>query len=554
MRLFGRELFASKETAAQRAEWLQTTLRSVAGEVHGRMLHDLRQTAQRNFETAETTPWTESWSTTEVHINDALMRQLPILWTRAAGLARNNEWAQSYLIALDDNVLGPNGIQLQMQLKMPQRKAGEKPVKDAETNALVESGWAHFCEGPVDVSGLTWAEVETLALLTLAKRGELLYRLLPGSGPMGFQIQMLDPTLLDVTLNRTWEGRRVRMGKEIDDAGKPLAYWLQAARAGDLPSQYVSVGKHIRVPANEIRHFYLVEEVGQLRGIPWLTVGARRLWLLRDFEESAAVASSNAAKRQGFFYTPSGEAPTGFADTIVSSVLEAAKAAGKVLSPDEIRTIQAEAEKFNTTVPGQFDTLPQGTQFQAFESAWPNVDAGAYVKEQIRGWSAARGVSYVTVGNNLEAVNYSSARVGILNEREHFKKTQNRLLGWLHRQVFEAALPYIVLHTHGLKAGRIDEYRSAATWQPRRWAGIDPVKEALAAEINLKLKLTSRRRLILERGEDPDDIAAEVAEEDALYGPIDQTNVPADQPEQQDQPQGKSHLRLAAARGMESGQ
>ncbi len=542
-------IFAPRETPAQRAEWLDGAVRNATARVHQTMIASLRE-ASRNFETAETTPYTESWSTTEVHINDALSRQLPTLWTRAAGLARNNEWAKSYLVALEDNVLGPSGIRLQMQLTLPSRAKDSNSTKDMEANALLEAGWGKFCEGEVDVSGLTWDEVEVLALNTLARRGELLFRLLPGSGPMGFQIQMLDPTLLDVTLNRTWGGRRIRMGKEIDDAGKPVAFWLQMAKSGDIPSQYITVGRHVRVPASEIRHSYIVEEVGQMRGIPWLTVGARRLWLLHDFEEAAAVASSNAAKRQGFFYTPSGEAPPGFADTVVSEVLEAAKVAGKVLTPDEIQAIQASAEKFNTIVPGQFDTLPHGTQFQNFESQWPNIDANDYVKSQIRGWSAARGVSYVTAGNDLEAVNYSSARVGILGEREHFKKTQNRLRNWLHKQVFDAALPYLVLRASGLKTSRIEEYRAAATWQPRRWAGIDPVKEAQANEINLRLKLTSRRRLILERGEDPDDIAAEVAAEDELYGDITPTPI-APQQEETSAGQNKSRPRLVASRGHE---
>ena len=62
-----------------------------------------------------------------------------------------------------------------------------------------------------------------------------------------------------------------------------------------------------------------------------------------------------------------------------------------------------------------------------------------------------------------------------------------------------------------VSAARMDEYLDAATWQPRRWVGIDPLKEANANEVNLRLGLTSRRRLILERGEDPDEIAAELA-------------------------------------------
>lgn len=522
MGLFTR-LFSRGESSADRGAWLDTAIQGAAARAHDRYLQDMR-TAQRSFEAAETPAWTESWPSHAAPINDDLARQLPTLWARSCGLARNNEWAQRYLIELDDNVLGPVGMSLQMRLTKPVR--GGAPVPDKEANDLLETAFADWGAHDCEVSGLPWFEVETLALNCLARKGELLYRLLPGSGPKRFQIQLLDPVLLDVTLNRTWGGNRIRMGKEIDDAGKPVAFWLQMAKTGDGPSDYITVGRHMRVPATEIRHHYLVEEVGQLRGIPWLTVGARRLWMLHDFEEAAAVASSNAAKRQGFFFSPTGEAPAGFADTMISSVLDAAKAAGKVLTPEEIQALTAAAEKYATTVPGQFDTLPQGYQFQAFESKWPAISAEGYVKQQVRGWAAARGMSYVSIGNDLEAVNYSSAQVGILGEREHHKKTQTRLRNWLHREVFAAALPYLVLATPGLSPSRIAEYLSAATWQPRRWAPLDPIKAANAAEIRLRLKLTSRRRLALEAGEDPDEIAAEVAAEEKQYGPLDAENMP----------------------------
>jgi lambda family phage portal protein len=546
-------LFKPRESAAERREWLDGTVRAVAAQVQGRMVHDLRA-AQRSFETAETPAYTESWSSTAIHINEDLARQLPTLWARSLGLARNNEWAQRYLIELDDNVIGPNGMALQMRLTLAQRDGSV--VQDAVQNALLESAWAKWGE-EADESGLPWCEVESLALNTLARKGEILIRKRPSRGPMGFQIQLLDPSLLDVTLNRTWGGARIRMGVEINDAGKPLAYWLQMTRIGDAMTGYISVGRHVRIPASEIIHHFLVEEPGQLRGIPWLTVGARRLWLTHDFEESAAVASSNAAKRQGFFFSPSGEAPPGFGDTIVSSVLDAAKAAGKVLTPDEIQAITAAAEKYATTVPGQFDTLPQGYQFQPFESVWPNINADTYIKQQLRGWAAARGMSYISLGNDLEAVNYSSAQVGIIGEREHHKKTQTRLRNWLHAEVLGAALPYLVLATPGLKSTRLGEYHAAVTWQPRRWVPIDPVKAANANETNLRLKLTSRRRLILERGEDPDEVLAEVQAEEEKYGPLDANMVAAQplppEPADPAKPAKSRHLQLAATRGHDHG-
>lgn len=504
-----------RETAADRAAWLDTTVRgAIATAQHRQGIGGTSQ--QRSFKAAETPAWTDTWASTASELNEDLARQLPILRTRSRGLSRNNEWATSYLIQLEDNILGENGIALQMRLKRPDGSL------DVETNKRLEALWDRFCQrGHCEVSGKhTWREVEGLVLGTLARDGEYLRRDRPGSGPLGYRVQLLNPALLDVNLRRDYQGRRVRMGIEIDDDGTPVAYWVRMVKVGDLSSIYVSIGQHTRIPASEIHHHFEALEIDQLRGIPWLTIGARRLWLLDDFEESAAVASSNAAKRQGFFVSPTGEAPAGFADTIVSSVLEAAKAAGKVLTPEEIKAITAAAEKYSTTVPGQFDTLPTGYDFRPFESNWPNIQADTYVKQQVRGWSAARGASYVTVGNDLEAVNYSSAQVGIVGEREHFKTLQKKLISWLHQPTFASALPYLLLHEPSLRASRLQEYIAAANWQPRRWQPLNPVYAAKSNETNLALKLTSRRRLILERGDDPDEILAEAQEEEKTYGPV----------------------------------
>ncbi len=504
------DFFRKKETAAERADWLNATVRSVAATVHSQTIAGLRD-ASRSFAAAETPAWVESWPTSAGMINQDLSRQLPTLRSRARAMSRNDEWAIGYMLRLDDGVLGDAGMPLQMRLK---KRDGSF---DTVTNSRIEEAftdWGKDCE----VSGMSWREVESLALAAGPEDGELLYRFRTGRGKYGIQIQLFDPSLLDVTLHREWGGNRVRMGVEIDNDARPVAYWILATRAGDDFGDVMTVGRHVRLPASEVRHCFLRRHIGQLRGYPWLSGGARRLWMLHDFEESAAVASTNAAKRQGFFTSLEGDAPPGFSDTIISSVLEAAKAQGKVLTPDEVQAITAAAEKYSTTVPGQFDTLPHGYDFKPFESKWPNVSADGYVKQQLRGWSAARGMSYVTVGNDLEAVNYSSARVGIVAEREHFKRVQGVQIQWLHAPVIQAVMPYLVLGTPRLDATKIAVYQAAATWQPRRWAGIDPVKEATADEINLKNLTTSRRRIILQRGDDPDEVAAEIAAEIALYG------------------------------------
>jgi len=480
--------------------------------------------ARRALEVAQTPAWTASWGSSTDTLNLDLQSGLATAVARSRALWRNNDYARRYRSLLLNNVLGPSGLKLQMRMQLRNGRPNDA------VNLRLEEAWTDWGKiGHCDVTGkLDWASVESLALECLARDGEYLIRHVL-AGPHGYQVQVIDPTLLDVSLNQQMsEGRRIVMGVEIDQFGKPLAYHLR--NGGRTEFSTASPYAHTRVPANQIIHEFEAEEPGQVRGWPWTGTSARRLFLAQDFEQAAAVASSNAAKRVGFFVSPTGEAPPGIADTIVNGVLEMAKAQGKTLSAEEIEQLTAAAQKYATAVPGTFDTLPSGYDFRPFESDYPHVSHGEYIKACIRGVASGLGVSYVSLGNDLESVNYSSARVGILEEREQFKRLQARLTARLHAQVFAAWLPHAMLRVESLRtldSGRQSQYLAAATWQPRRWQGIDPVKEAQAAETNLKLGLTSRRRLILERGEDPDEVFNEIEAEAEMFGPVGGTAAPA---------------------------
>ena len=483
--------------------------------------------ASRAFDAADTPAWASSWSSHTGSLNQDLERGGAILVSRARALARNNDWARRFLIQLRHNVLGPQGMRLQSRLK---RRGGmlNKPLNDA-----IEAFWWQWGKrGNCEVTGkLNWRECQQLMLDHLARDGEWLIRYLPGRGPLGFQIQIIDPQALDVTYRGSYEGRRIRLGVEIDADARPVAYWLRASADS---ADYIAIGygeqRRIRVPAEEINHFFITEESGQLRGIPWMVAGMRRLWLVKDFEEAAAVASSNAAKRVGFFVSPTGDAPPGFADQIVSQAIDDAKRAGRSLSAAEIQIIKDSAQKFSTTAPGQYDVIPQGYDFKPHDSAFPHINYGEYVKECLRGFTAGVGMSYATAGNNLEAVNFSSARVGILDEREVFKGLQECFAEAGPEPIFAQALKYGLLASPLLAsfpANRLAEATDAACWVKRRWAGIDPVKEANANDINLKNKLTSPQRVIAERGDDPEEIAEEIALWESRFGPIGGASSPA---------------------------
>lgn len=507
---------------------------------------------RRALEAAQTPAWMASWGGSAQTLNLDMQAGLATVVARSRNLWRNNDYARRYRELLLNNLLGPAGLRLQMRLLMRDGRPNE------DINGRIEDAWWQWGQiGACDVTGkLGWEDIEALCVEALARDGEFLLRQVIGAE--GYQLQVLDATLLDVSYNQfLGNDRRISMGVELDAWDRPVAYHLR----NNGRTEFSNAVPHarVRVPAEEIIHGFIAEEAGQVRGWPWTGTSARRLHLAADYENAAAVASSNAAKRVGFFVSPNGEAPPGIADTIVSGVLEMAKQQGKVLSAQEIEQITAAATKYATAVPGTFDTLPQGYDFRPFESEYPHTNHGDFIKTCMRAVASGLGISYVSLGNDLESVNYSSARVGILEEREGYKRKQARLTCLLHARVLKAWLPIALVKVPALRTldpARLPQYLSAATWQPRRWAGIDPKKEAEAAEINLRLGLTSRRRLILERGEDPDEIFAELEQEKELFGEIaPAADKPAPAQEEDDQEQNGAdsarqlaHLRLV--RGM----
>lgn len=540
-----RSALRPKARSSSNAQWLERAIDHAIGNA-------LAAHGARGFDAAQTPEWTASWASGAVDLNADLASGLSTVRNRSRQLAQNNEWAKRFTIQLRNNVLGPSGIQLQM------RAAFRDGRPKNATNEAIEAAWGVWGRREnCDVSGrFTWRQIERIALNHLAVDGAYLLRKVAGVGVHNFCVQILNPNMLDSDLRRDWNGNRVRLGIEIDNNCKPIAYWLRATKVGEDSWSGIQVGKHVRVPAGEIIHRFVHDQADQFDGVPWLTVGARRLWLTQQFEEAAAVASTNAARTLGVFKSQTGsDAPPGFADTVVSSVVESAKEQGRVLSAAELEALMASAQKIHTSMPGQWDTLPHGYEAQKLESDYPHINHAEYVKHGVRGFAAGLGVSYVTLGNDLEAVNFSSARVGILDERDHYRWLQQELIDGLHADVFAAWLSHALLlapELRGISYDMLHGLIAASSWQPRRWAGIDPVKEADANATNLLLKLTSRRRLILERGEDPDEVFSEVEQEEQTLGPIQQAPASPSAPsgdEEQQQDQSKGARRLVALKG-----
>ncbi len=219
---------------------------------------------------------------------------------RARGLSRNlcanDPYAKKFLRLLTINVVGPQGVLFQNKAK------NSDGSLDRIANEMIEEAfkdWGRKENASVS-GGLSWLELQILAITSVARDGEMFFRVIENfPNKYGFAIQPLEADMVDDELNgKAANGNEIRMGVEVDEWGRAVAYHVLANHPGDYA--YSTVQKHTRVPAEEIIHLFIAERVGQTRGIPWLLTSAQRMRMLAGYEEAELVAARTSASKMGF--------------------------------------------------------------------------------------------------------------------------------------------------------------------------------------------------------------------------------------------------------------
>lgn len=433
-----------------------------------------------------------SWSSYDTPIDADIREQIVALRARCRESAQNNDHARQFLRLIEANVAGPMGFSVQSRAVT----ASGKP--DRAAIDAIESAWAHQSKrGQWDVTGqLTRAQFDRQILRTVAVDGEALIRIYGGwDNTYGIAAQAIDPALLDHNLNAELaNGNAIRMGVEMDQYRRPIAYHLHKAPSA-LTRSY-SKSERERVPASQMIHVYLPEWVMQTRGVPWMSTSLIRLQMLSGYEDAAITAARSAAVKSAAYVqstdAPPGTGPTGEED-------EDTGALNQVLEP------------------GLAEILPYGWDLKPIDWSWPNIEHGAFVKEVLRGVAAGLGVGYNSIATDLEGVNFSSLRSGALAERDTWMTLQQWYIDWVVHPIFDRWLSASI--GRGLisrPSGRpLDPMRLTSlqkvTILGRRWAWVDPHRDLLAAELAVRLRTRSISDIIREQGRDPDDVWAELA-------------------------------------------
>lgn len=455
-----------------------------------RRLGYVRPSRARNFGAAEVSRLTASLSTETSEINNTLRRQLRVLRARSRQVTQNNPYARRFAAMVVDNVCGPVPFKLQAKAKFRSGKL------DTSANSKIESCWKSWGKkGHCEITGrMSWNAMQRLAVRTLAVDGEVLIRIHRGAqyGPHGYQLQLLDTDRLDDLKNEALPGGgAIHMGVELDPMSRPIRYHLLRRKPAHYQSGYTP-REHEVIDASDIIHYFIPDFAEQVRGVPWIYAALLNLVHTGAFAEAAVIAARVGATQMGVIESPDGNG---------AALANGATADG---------TPQIDAE------PGTFPVLPQGYKLTGWNPKYPDAAIEPFLKACLRGIACGVNVAYHNLSGDMEGVNYSSARIAELDERDSWMTIQAAIVehlhdplavDWMRMQVLVGKLPF--------DPSRMDAYQDFY-FQPRRWAWVDPAKEVTAALDAINGRLKSRTRVVAESGEDFEDVLDEIAQEEQL--------------------------------------
>lgn len=450
--------------------------------------------ATASYQAAAINRLTQSWTQNSYSADAQNRADLKIIRDRARELRNNNDYGKKFTQMLRSNVLGDQGINFRNKSKDPDRVVGGELVAgkpDIFANKLIEEkfyqwGRKEFCT----VTGkLNWCDVQNIVLETVAVDGEILIRkIIQPSNPFGFTLQLIESDYLDDDYDQNLEGgRKIRMGIETDEWGRTIAYHLRTWNPNDTFLPIQKVGNTYRLPASEVIHCRVQGRSGSSRSISWMATAAYRLNMLGKYEEAETTAARAAACKMGFF-TKTG--------------------ANVQYTGDE----NSDGSKSMDAEPGSFEELPAGLDVKTIDWNHPNTAYQIFVKTALRGVASGLGVSYNTLANDMESVNFASGKLGLDSERDMFKAVQYWFIESFCEEVFTAWLEnaFAAGALAPLPVSKFDKF-NAPYFNGRRWPHVNPQQEVAAIKQRLDMRMTSWSRELAERNIDRDELFDEIA-------------------------------------------
>lgn len=429
-----------------------------------------------------------SWSAPSTGPVATTTPAIQTLRNRVRDLVRNDAIAASAVRVLVNSIVG-FGIQCRSTIP-------DKEAKKRLTNLWNE--WAKTAS----TCGLDFYGLQVLIVRAMVTDGEAFIRLRhrrPDDGlAVPFQLEALEADMLPMLTTEVWpglpEGHQIVQGVEIDGIGRRVAFWFHKQHPGERMTSSTVSSDLTRVPAESVLHIFEPQRIGQVRGVSPFAPVITRLKNVSDYDDGVIERLKLANLFVAFVTKP---LPSGSSDVMT----------GLPLSSDFDAPLAG-------LEPGLLQELLPG---ESMEFSSP-PDAGAAYSEFMR-------QQYLTIG----------AAIGVPPEmltgelRDISDRTLRFSVGEFRRRVEQIVWTVLVprflnpvreaFGFHARLSGAISEadYKlvTSCTWAIHAHAFIHPTQDIAARKAEVDAGFRSRASVISERGDDPDEVDQERADDAA---------------------------------------
>ena len=421
---------------------------------------------------------------------------------RARDLVANDPHAASVVDSMATNSVG-TGLQLQPQPHAASLGWNQEQVDAFQADA--EWIWQRWCREADARGKLPFWAMQLCCAHSMLTNGE--YFVLPvmlqdGDRDFSLALQMVDPVRLSTPAGKESDPR-IRDGVEMDQNGKPVAYWM----ANPAKENFITEINHgygmdesyyARISARlghrpGFFHSFLPKEPEQVRGVSVLSPAMKFFKDLSDYLDYELVGAIVASSIPVFIESQNPE-------EMFRNIREITEPSGE----DEEKVYHQEVE------PGQFLYGNTGEKPHVLKNDRPGNTFESFVERVLRAVGASVGMPYEVIAKDFSKTNYSSARAALLEAHRVYQVYQKWLVDGFCQPVWEMVLEEAFLRGMIPSLADMDVdtfYRrlpalAKARWIPPKRGHVDPLKEMNANLKGLENNIYTLSDVAAEHGTD----------------------------------------------------
>ena len=374
---------------------------------------------------------------------------------------------------------------------------GIAPRWTGKNGAQFDTLWKRWsrhadADGRLDVYGL-----QGVAYRAMQQDGEVLIRIRTRNAldrlPVPVQFQVLEIDWLDSARtggSTANAGNDILDGIEYDRIGKVAGYWMFDAHPGEMNAPGRSRSASRFVPASDIIHLYAPDRPGQSRGMPRaapVIAWVRDLRVYQDAEQQRKNLESRL------------------------SVLASGDVADMANPPDIGGTVDpASVQRTGELGPlasGSITQVPMGLNLTVVK---PDATPGYvdYVTHQLHLIAAGFGVTYEMMTGDVSEVNFSSARIRLIDYRRECEMEQWQVvIPMLCDRMCRAFADAAELGGMVAKADYEVDYATP------KWDYVNPAQDVRADLDEIAGGMSSISEKLRRRGYKPDQVFQELADD-----------------------------------------